>query len=103
MLHFLVGAKPFIELSHKNLSNDGNLVIDSVHRAIDRAQLAAIEAGRKLPSVLYVQLDNCRSNKSKIMFAYASWLVMANVFEKVRLCFCLVGHTHENIDQFFSR
>ena len=28
---------------------------------------------------------------------------MKGIFEKVRLCFCLVGHTHENIDQFFSR
>ena len=90
-------------MSHKNLANDGNLVIDSVHRAIYRGQQAQLAKQGKLPRVLYVQLDNCRSNKSKAMFAYASWLVMKGIFEKVSLCFCLVGHTQENIDQFFSR
>jgi hypothetical protein len=103
MRAFLAGEKPFIELSHKNLANDSNLVIDSIHRAVWRAQRSRIKAGVKLPSVLYLQLDNCRANKSKVMFAYASYLVMKGVFDKVRLCFCLVGHTHENIDQFFSR
>jgi len=92
-----------VELSHKNLANDSNLVIDSVHRAIYRAQRSAMDSQKKLPEVLYLQLDNCRANKSKIMFAYASWLVMTEIFVRVRLCFCLVGHTHENIDQFFSR
>jgi hypothetical protein len=37
------------------------------------------------------------------MLAYAFWLVETGVFTKVKVSFLLVGHTHENIDQFFSR
>eukprot|EP00854_Cymbomonas_tetramitiformis_P030110 gene30110-biopygen31374 len=56
-----------------------------------------------MPEVLYVQLDNVNTNKSKLMLAYAAWLVHTDVFRKVKLNFLLVGHTHENIDQMFSR
>jgi len=34
---------------------------------------------------------------------YCWWLVDNGIFKKVKVCFLLVGHTHENIDQLFSR
>ncbi|KAK3275726.1 hypothetical protein CYMTET_16163 [Cymbomonas tetramitiformis] len=49
------------------------------------------------------ELDNVSTNKSKLMLAYAAWLIHTDVFRKVKLSFLLVGHTHENIDQMFSR
>lgn len=59
--------------------------------------------GKCMPEILYLQLDNVYSNKSKTMMKYATWLVDTGVFKKVKVCFLLVGHTHENIDQMFSR
>jgi len=97
------GERPNAELSHKNISNDGNLVVDTLHRAINRLQETRIRDGRPLPSVAYIQLDNVSSNKCSLVMAYGCWLVQQGIFDKVRFCYCLVGHTHENIDQFFSR
>ena len=34
---------------------------------------------------------------------YCWWLVDNGIFKKVKISFLLVGHTHENIDQLFSR
>ena len=36
------------------------------------------------------------------MFAYLTDLVRRGVFSKIRAGFLMVGHTHEDIDQFFS-
>jgi hypothetical protein len=58
----------------------------------------------ELPSVLYIQMDNCaRDNKNRWVFAFACLLVEKRVFSKVKINFLMVGHTHEDIDQFFSR
>ena len=57
-----------------------------------------------LPPHLYVQLDNCwRENKNKYFFAYLCLLVELKVFVDVEVNFLMVGHTHEDIDQVFSR
>jgi hypothetical protein len=97
------GTTAFCEMSHQNLSNNSSLVLDSIHRAVSRSQAARVAADLPLPSVLYLQLDNVSSNKSKVLFLYCSWLVMTGVFEKVKVGFLMVGHTHENTDQLFSR
>ena len=97
------GTTAFAEMSHQNCSNNSSLVLDSIHRAVSRSQAARVAAGLPLPSVFYIQLDNVSSNKSKVLFLYCSWLVMTGVFEKVKVGFLMVGHTHENIDQLFSR
>ncbi|XP_072050017.1 uncharacterized protein [Amphiura filiformis] len=61
-----------------------------------------VESG--LPNVCYVQMDNCaRENKNKYFFALCCLLVELNVFQKIRVSFLPVGHTHEDIDQLFSR
>ncbi|XP_072019537.1 uncharacterized protein [Amphiura filiformis] len=57
-----------------------------------------------LPPVLYLQLDNCvRENKNRFMFAMCCMLVELQIFRKIKMSFLPVGHTHEDIDQFFSR
>lgn len=57
-----------------------------------------------LPKSLYVQLDNtARENKNQLVIAYLNMLVEKDVFKKVKLGFLLVGHTHDQIDQMFSR
>ena len=57
-----------------------------------------------LLSVLYVQLDNTtRENKNSTVFSYLSMLVERGIFKKIKVNFLLVGHTHDHIDQMFSR
>ena len=77
------------------------------------------ELEKPLPPVLYLQLDNCfRENKNKFVMAFCALLVKFKFFSKVwfkfanfesitcfqvRINFLRIGHTHEDIDQFFSR
>jgi len=55
-----------------------------------------------LPPKLMVQMDNASDNKAKVVMAFAAQLVEAGIFEEIELNFLIVGHTHEDIDQYFS-
>ena len=58
----------------------------------------------KMPRILKLQLDNTtKQNKGQYLFAYLNLLVEYGVFESVEVSYLPVGHTHEDIDQFFSR
>jgi hypothetical protein len=97
----------FMDFNYANFKDDANFLVNVLHRDILRIQEHRRngdgENSYPMPEVLYVQLDNVNTNKSKLMLAYAAWLVHSDVFRKVKLNFLLVGHTHENIDQMFSR
>lgn len=70
-----------------------------------RRTLLELETLGKLPTnnpVLYLQMDNCSENKNSTVFSFLSHLVEQNVFTEVYVGFLMVGHTHEDIDQFFS-
>ncbi|XP_062581892.1 uncharacterized protein LOC134243670 [Saccostrea cucullata] len=57
-----------------------------------------------LPDVLYLQMDNCaRENKNRYLLAFMCYLVECGIFRKVKISFLMVGHTHEDVDQVFSR
>ena len=54
--------------------------------------------------MLHLQLDNTtKQNKGRALVSYLAYLVFRGTFEQVYLNFLPVGHTHEDIDQFFSR
>ncbi|KAK3234147.1 hypothetical protein CYMTET_55576 [Cymbomonas tetramitiformis] len=97
----------FMDFNYANYGDDANFLLNVLHRDVTRIQ----EHRRKgdgeepypMPEVLYVQLDNVGTNKSIMLLAYISWLVMSGAFKKVKVNFLIVGHTHENIDQMFSR
>ena len=66
--------------------------------------LDTLDAEGRLPPVLLVQLDNTtKQNKGRYFFAFIALLVHHRIFEKVLVSFLPVGHTHEDIDQMFSR
>ena len=92
-----------MEYSYKNISDDSNGVCDTILRNINAVQTRRKAQGRKLPEVLYLQLDNVNHNKSKALFTFLSYLVESEVFRKIKVNYLMVGHTHEIIDQVFSR
>ncbi|KAL3697489.1 hypothetical protein R1sor_011565 [Riccia sorocarpa] len=58
----------------------------------------------KLPPTFYIQLDNSgKDNKNWVMMAFFSELVIQGVFKTVFMSFLIVGHTHEDVDAFFSK
>lgn len=66
--------------------------------------LREAETNAPLPPVLYLHMDNCwRENKNKYVVSICNLLVRLGIFEKVKLCFLPVGHTHDDVDQMFSR
>jgi hypothetical protein len=79
--------------------HDSNQVITSImHVIIDVRR----RKGRLL-STLQIQADNCtRENKNIYMFTFCAALMRLGYFQEVQLCFLIIGHMHENIDQRFS-
>ena len=89
--------RPQVFLTYPNIHNDPNLTVTVMQRVLQSWQ-------GLLPPVLYVQLDNiARENKNSIVFGYLSMLVDKGIFKKIKVNFLLVGHTHDHIDQMFSR
>lgn len=75
-----------------------NHIIECLHRFINDRSLKG-----RLPSTLYIQLDNCsRENKNRYFLSFLESLVAWNVFEEIHASFLPVGHTHIDIDQSFS-
>ena len=73
-------------------------------QVLDRVLTAIKKKEGGLPPTLHLQLDNTtKQNKGKFLVAYLAMLVKNGVFREVYLNFLPVGHTHEDIDQFFSR
>ena len=83
-----------------NIKHGSNITIEVLHRIL----LDQVNKYGKLPPVLYLQLDNTSKQcKSKYVLGYLACLVQWGIFERVVLSFLPVGHTHEDIDQMFSR
>ena len=67
-------------------------------------QLHGPKKFKALPRHLRLQLDNsAKDNKNQTMMAFCSELVSRGVFETIEMSFLKVGHTHEDIDAFFSK
>jgi hypothetical protein len=76
-----------------------NATIEVIQRT-----LRHLESQGPLPEVLYLQMDNCwRENKNRYLFGYLALLVFRRIFRTVFIHFLPKGHTHEDIDQMFSR
>ena len=89
-------ADVWIDAHHKH---DSNQVITTVMHVIADVK----KRKGKLAPTLRIQADNTtRENKNIYMFAMCASLVGLGFFKEVQLCFLVVGHTHEDIDQRFS-
>eukprot|EP00873_Tetraselmis_striata_P011086 jgi/Tetstr1/431350/TSEL_021041.t1 len=58
---------------------------------------------RKIPYIR-IQMDNTvTENKNRNVAALCNWLVSIGICDVIHLVFLPVGHTHERVDQIFSR
>ena len=60
-----------------------------------RLILLDLEERGKLPTVsrtLYLHLDNCSENNTKVLFGYLADLVDRQIFEEICVGFRMVGH-----------
>ena len=97
------GVGAFMDFQFKNFKNDSNALLHTLHLDVVRIQQECSQRQRRMPEVLFIQLDNVGTNKNHHLIAYCSWLVKTGVFKKIKIGFLIAGHTHENIDQMFSR
>ena len=83
-----------------NVKHGNNLTIQCLHMLL----MDTWEREGTLPPTLYVQLDNTSKQcKGKYLLGFLACLVEWGLFTEVVLSFLPVGHTHEDIDQFFSQ
>ena len=86
---------------HDRFPTGSDSVITFVLKTL--CELAKAHDG-KLPPKLYLHMGNCwRENKNRYVLGVAHLLVHMGCFKRVDLCFPPVGHTHNIVDQMFSR
>ena len=77
----------------------GNVTCEIIYKTLVKLQ----EHRQVWPGLLDVRLDNTtKDNKNKCVFGFFGWLVLTDVFQKVRVRYLSVGHTHEDIDALFG-
>ena len=94
------GRDTFFWTSPPHLAQGNNVTIQAIHYILLHTKR---EEG-SLPKYLYLQLDNTSKQcKGRGLLAYLSLLKLFGVFERIFVNFLPVGHTHEDVDQLFSR
>tara|TARA_R110001592_G_scaffold25888_1_gene97805 strand:- start:190 stop:3027 length:2838 start_codon:yes stop_codon:yes gene_type:complete len=82
-----------------SVKGGGNVTCEIVYETLKKLQ----EQREVWPPVLDIRLDNTtKDNKNKCVFGFFAWLVLTDVFKKVRVRYLSVGHTHEDIDALFG-
>ena len=98
----LVHGKVFdCYISEPQVRHDSNLNLTCLHHTL--VKLLDSYAPGTAPRVLYLQVDGGSENKNQWMISYLALLIELGIFDKIKMCFLPVGHTHEDIDQAFSR
>ena len=54
------------------------------------------------PDEFFVQIDGASDNRAVVMFCFCELLVRYGLFDRVRMSFLIVGHTHNDVDQTFA-
>lgn len=98
MATIIHGHGTYLFWTTDQIKHDTNFTIECLRRALLKYEA---EVG-KLPGVLYLQMDNGPDQKSKQFLAFLAYLVERNVFHTIKASYLIVGHTHEDIDQYFS-
>ena len=92
------GTKCYVVPGH--FKQGTNVVLDVLIRTLQTMK----ERGENIPRKMYLQLDNtCKQNKNRFLLGVLGYLVYIGVCDKILVSFLPKGHTHEDIDQLFSR
>ena len=83
-------------------SSGMNKTLDLILRILDILRGKKLLPNSNRRRVLNLQFDNCGVNKNYLVFVLASMLVYSDQFTTVNVDYMHVGHTHEDIDQWFS-
>ena len=98
----LVHGKRFdCYVSEPQVKHDTNLSLTCLHNTL--SELWDEEGPENRPDILYLQVDGGSENKNQWVLAYLATLIVLGIYKKIKMCFLPVGHTHEDIDQAFSR
>ncbi|XP_045208259.2 uncharacterized protein LOC123560063 [Mercenaria mercenaria] len=93
------GRGKYFFLDCNQYPHDTNLVLSCLLKLLVKESREG-----QLPPTLFVQLDNtCRENKNKFFLGMMAFLVKKRFVREVWISFLIVGHTHEDVDQCFSR
>lgn len=95
------GPKGFTKVYtwYDEFPHDANVTVECLLRTLEHYRAL----NGRLPPKLYIQFDNAKNNKCNAIVKLLALLVELGVFEKIKLCFLLVGHTHNDVDQLFSQ
>jgi hypothetical protein len=85
-------------ISDPHVSHDTNLNCKVVRLVLN----SIVEKGGTIKEKLFIQGDNAGDNKSRGMMAFCMWLVKMGVCKELTLSMLICGHTHIDIDQWFS-
>ena len=90
------GPKTFCYLWPDRYPKDPNVTCSILLDVLNKIETEA--------EVLYLQVDGATGeNKNRHLMEFCAYLVAIGVFKKIKVSFLPVGHTHEDIDQLFSR
>ena len=94
------GRRAYAFIVGDHVKQGHNTTIQVVHAVL----VDTLRREGTLPKTMFLQLDNTsRQNKGQYLFAYLALLVHLGWFEYIYVNFLPKGHTHEDIDQMFSR
>ena len=97
-----ISARVQLFLCLPTMLSDASLSVVVLMNAL--RNIAASNPKEGLPHTLLLQLDNSgRDNKNQYMLRFLGCLLSRGVFREIRVGFEIVGHTHDRIDQVFSR
>jgi len=90
-------ASPY--LMKEDFETGTNHVVEGIHRTLCNR----LQSG-PLSDTFCLQMEKCtRKNKNRFTISYLEFLVQMGVSAEATAAFLPGGHTHEDIDQFFSR
>ncbi|CAN0432499.1 unnamed protein product, partial [Pylaiella littoralis] len=97
---YVVGVSMDVFMAPQILTTGSNLVCTAIYEQFKELS----EKWRKPLGDVVVQMDNTVSeNKNNIIMGFCGALIARGVVRTMTLCFMMVGHTHIEIDQIFSR
>ena len=92
-----------IFIAQETMSHGSNAYVEVMCQLLEKVAEMCRSQGRRFPVHLVLQADNTVAQaKNQYASAFCSQLVGMGKFSTVTLNLLMVGHTHEDIDQFFS-